>query len=474
MALPAWGQTDPPASSAQADSCPLQARYPLPTDPAALRALADRQSAVAGERPCLKSATFHAWRGATLLALGQAAEAVEPLERALLEDPDLPGAQLDLAQALALQGDSASARTMLAALRQRADLPGPIALAIDRQLLVLQPAPEGVPLRQGQWQHRIQLSSLVGADSNLNNAPANSEITLTFPQGNVTLPLDASSLPQRGAAMQAAVQWQGLRPHGEALWLLQADLRARHTADSGTRYQQLDLAASWLQAPAAPRQWVARLATSRLQYGGSGVLQTSRALLQYQWDTLGHIGDPAAMPADVAGCRPVAAAELEHRSYPFSRGLDGLYQGAAFGFLCRGNGRHLRANGTENGGASQSFYSLQARLGNDHPAQDARPGGSYRRAEIKAQWDGPLMSVGRLGVQWTTTRQVDDQPYAALLGNLPRRTTRHVLGVEGSWPIAPRLSVVGNAEASLQRSNLAAFVSRQRSVYLGLRWELTQ
>jgi len=474
--LPAWGQAVPVAPPvALAESCPLKPRYPLPSDPAALRALADRQSSVANERACLKSATFHAWRGATLLALGQAAEAVEPLERALLEDPDLPGAQLDLAQALAMQGDSASARTMLASLRQRGDLPAPIALAIDRQLLVLRPAPvDNGALRQGQWQHRWQLSSLAGADSNLNNAPANSEITLTFPQGDVTLPLAAASLPRRGAAMLAAVQWQGLRPHGDALWLLQADLRARHTADYGTRYQQLDLAASWLQAPTAPRQWVARLATSRLQYGGSGVLQTSRALLQYQWDSLGHIGDPDALPAGLAGCRPVAAAELEHRGYPFSRGLDGMYRGAALGFLCRGNGRHLRPNRAENGGSPQSFYSVQARLGSDRPAQDARPGGAYRRAEIRAQWDGPLWAVGRLGVQWTTARQADHEPYSVLLGNLPRRTTRHILGVEASWPIGRGLSVVGNAEAALQRSNLPAFESRQRSVYLGLRWELTQ
>ena len=84
------------------------------------------------------------------------------------------------------------------------------------------------------------------------------------------------------------------------------------------------------------------------------------------------------------------------------------------------------------------------------------------------------MAVGRLGLQWTTTRQIDRQPFSVLLGNLPRHTSRHLLQVEASWPLRAGLSLVGSAEAALQRSNLDAFESRQRSVYLGLRWELMQ
>lgn len=74
-----------------------------------MQKLAETQHAAAAEKGCLEDAAFHAWRGATLLALGRSAEAIEPLERALLHDPDLPGAQLDLAQALAAEGDAASA-----------------------------------------------------------------------------------------------------------------------------------------------------------------------------------------------------------------------------------------------------------------------------------------------------------------------------------------------------------------------------
>jgi hypothetical protein len=470
----AWGQEIGHRPPQPGEPCPLKVEYPLPSDLPSLGALAERQQAVSGEPGCLKSAPFHAWRGATLLALGKPDEAVEALERALLQDPDLPGAQLDLALALAAQGDSASAVAFLRSLRQRADLPIAIGTAIDRQLgglLVPDLLQRGLALT-ADWQSRWQFSALGGADSNLNNAPAASEITLTLPQGNVTLPLAPSSQPRQGAAVLGVAQWQGLKARGESLWVLQAELRARQTSQADTSYQQGDLAASWLQAPAAPTQWVGRLATGYLRYGGAGLLQATRTSVQYQWDALGATA-ATWWPDKLARCRPAASLELEHRRYPSSRELDGVYEGGALGLLCRGSGQDQ--NSQPNGGSpSPSFYSVQARLGDDRPIHEDRPGGTYRRAELKAQWEGPLLAVGRLGLQWTTTRQIDRQPFSILLGNLPRHTSRHLLQLEASWPIGPGLSLVGSAEAALQASNLAAFESRQRSVYLGLRWELTQ
>jgi len=468
----AWGQEagHPPAQPAQ--PCPLKVEYPLPSDLPSLRALAERQQEVSGEPGCLKSATFHAWRGATLLALGKPDEAVEPLERALLQDPDLPGAQLDLAQALAAQGDTASAVAFLRSLRQRADLPIAIGTAIDRQLgglLVPDLLQQGIALTS-DWQTRWQFSALGGADSNLNNAPAASEITLTLPQGNVTLPLAPSSLPRQGGAVLGVAQWQGLKARGQSLWVLQAELRARQTSQADTSYQQGDLAASWLQDPAASTQWVGRLATGYLRYGGVGLLQATRASIQYQWDSLGMTA-AGWWPDKFSGCRPAASLELEHRRFPSSRELDGMYEGGALGLLCRGSGRQ-QTNQPNGGSSSQSFYSIQARLGDDRPIQEDRPGGTYRRTELKAQWEGPLMAIGRLGLQWTTTRQIDRQPFSILLGNLPRHTSRHLLQLEASWPLREGLSLVGSAEAALQQSNLAAFEGRQRSVYIGLRWEL--
>ncbi len=437
--------------------------------------MARAQQAVANEGGCLTSATFHAWRGATLLALGRTSEAIEPLERALLHDPDLPGAQLDLAQALAEEGDLASARSFLKDMRQRADLPLPIGSAIDRQMELLSIPERLAGALTSGWQSRWQFSALAGADSNLNNAPSTSEITLTFPgQGNVTLPLDVASQARGGGAALGVMQWQGLRTKGESLWVLQAELRRRQTSERATTYQQSDVAATWLQAPAAPRQWVARLATGHLQYGGSSLLHATRATLQHQWEARGR-DDLAARWADpLSGCRPAGTLELEHRRYPSTPGLDGVYQGVGLGWLCRRSGPVEASQGTADLTANTSFYSVHARLGKDRPLRGERPGGAYQRAEVRAQWEGPLLAKGRIGAQWTATRQIDGQPYSVLLGNLARHTSRHVLQLEASWPLTRELSLVGNAEVARQASNLAVFEIRQRSMYVGLRWDVTQ
>jgi tetratricopeptide (TPR) repeat protein len=472
LPLLAFGQQQPdPAKAPPPAACPLEPAYPLPADRQALEQLAERQREVSGERACLKDAHFHAWRGATLLALGRPVEAIEPLERALLQDPDLSGAQLDLAQALAQEGDTASARSFLSAMRRRPDLPLPIGSAIDRQLDLLSLPSQIAGALTQDWQYRLQMSALAGADSNLNNGPAASEITLTFPQGRVTLPLADNSQARGGGGLMGAVQWQGLRVHGDSLWVLQAELRGRETSRSDTNYQQADLAATWLQAPAAPRQWVVRLAATDLHYGGSNLVEATRATLQYQWEALDHGDGSGGWPAVLGGCRPSASVELEHRRYPTSTVLNGLYEGGAFGWLCR---RSSEQRATEALTTNTSFYSLQARLGTEHPLQSERPGGSYQRAEIRAQWEGPLLSKGRLGVLWVTTRQNDRESYSALLGNVARHTLRHGLELEASWPLTRAISFVTNAEVARQTSNLAVFESHQRSLYMGLRWEMTR
>ncbi|MBA2673517.1 hypothetical protein [Ramlibacter sp.] len=434
----------------------------MPEGKPQLRALADRLDGAAAQPACLRDAFFHAYRGAVLMALGEAAAAVEPLERALLMRPDLPAAELDLALALAATGQVQAASALLDELRARPDLPPALRAALDRQ-----PANREGPSATA-WLHRVQLTSLVGWDSNLNNAPSVSELTLTFPQGNVTLPLAPSSLPYPGAAVLNTLQWQGLRATGSSLWVAQAEIRARQTREGGTNYQQGDLALSWLQAPAAPRQWVVRGSTTRLRFGGADLLQIGRVQAQYQWPALGSPASPLGAVADLlAGCRPTAGYELESRHYPGTPDLDGMYQGLTAGLLC--------ARGEQ---AAASTFSVQLRTGRDRPESGARPGGRQDRAEFRAAWDRPLASPwpgvlgpGRLGVQWASTRQADASGYSALLANnASRAITRHAFQAEASFALGGGLALLGSVEASAQRSNLEAFSVRQRGVYLGLRW----
>jgi hypothetical protein len=259
----------------------------------------------------------------------------------------------------------------------------------------------------------------------------------------------------------ASAQWQGLKPQGDALWVVQAEVRARRAAERATGYEQADVSAAWLQAPAAPSQWVARLSTSHLRFGGTPLLRAYRASLQRQFSPLraGEAPDQGAAPR--ANCKPTFGVETEHRRYPSSETLTGLYTGVVAGALC---------TNLPNVGAS--FFNLEARWGEDRPKDPTRAGGVYRRSEIRAQAERPVFAGGQASLQWSTTRQVDSEPYAALLGNVPRTTLRHALQAEGAWPLSGNLSLVSTAEAAWQRSNITAFISRQRSFYLGLRWEL--
>jgi hypothetical protein len=227
------------AQSHAGSACPVQPEYPLPRGAAELRELADRLEFFSQQAGCLQSADFHAWRGAVLLMLGRPVEAVEPLERALLTNPQLFGAQLDLAQAHAMQGDRASAAALLQDLRDRAEVPSGFSLRLQQEIAALQaPARAVAEPAPGGWQSSWQFSAVAGGDTNLNNAPSATEITLTLPAGDVTLPLDPASRPRKGAALLAAAQWQAIRSQGESVWMLQADMRARKTADSGTGYSR--------------------------------------------------------------------------------------------------------------------------------------------------------------------------------------------------------------------------------------------
>ncbi|WP_372826820.1 tetratricopeptide repeat protein [Polaromonas sp.] len=477
--LPLQAQTTAPVAPAAtgaapaAATCPAQPAYPLPAGALALQALLAQINAMASD--CLKNPPYHAWRGAVLLALRQPAAATEALERALLLDPEQPGALLDYADALLAVGDTASARGLLLQISARTDLPANLRPLLERELALtsLHPGHPGDGLAPDPhrdpdaWRSRWMLSTALGRDSNLNNGPAASELTLTFPQGALTLPLLASARPQSGHAVLTTAQWQALKPQGTQLWLLQAEVRNRHTASHATRYQQADLAASWLQAPEAPRQWVVRSGLSQVDFGGQRLLNNARLSALHQWQASQWAA--AASLGPLARCRPGTGAELELRRYPASPELNGRYSG----LLAAVNCGSLDAAGSQ-AGLGNPLIGLQLRLGQDQPDSATRPGGSYRRAELRATWEARLGRY-KANADYSYTRQHDATGYSPLLSsNLARRASRHNLRAELAHPL-PTSWLAGaegfvTLEHSRQRSNLAVFESRQTALYAGLRW----
>lgn len=455
------------ASALVLTGCPARPQYPLPSTPEALQHALQAADAVMEQ--CLHDANYYAWRGALQLALGRNAAAIESLERALLLAPDLPGAQLDYAQALMNDGDYLAAQALIEQLQLRVDLPAYLRPMLRQSqwalASVIQEGTEpaaGAPGLLSRW----KLSSAMAYDSNLNNAPAASNLTLTFPQGPLTLPLDNDYRPRAGAAWYNSAQWQIIQPLDQQALLLSAQLRTRTTAQNGrTGYLQTELAAYWLQAPAAPAQWIGRLAWSRLEFGNAHWLTTLHGSLQRQWriDAV-----PIAWPALASTCRMGWGMEAENRRYPTNAELNGNYLGTLFSLHCVDDAAPAVATG----------YGVQLRWGQDRPNYGQRPGGRYTRSELRLNWATQLASSpGRLSVDYHWTRQNDSRGYSPLLeNNATRHSRRQGAGLTVDYPLPASQWAGAQAfvtlEANRQHSNIASFSMRQRSVTAGLRWEL--
>lgn len=398
---------------------------------------------------CLRSAQYYRQYGQWLLQHHNPAAAIEALERALLLEPEHLGTQLDYSQALLAAGDTDSAQALLASLRAQPDVPPHLLPLMDWQLLALQTPPPASAPTPGGITTRTVFSQSLGADSNLNNATTATNVTLTFPEADLSLPVAQAFRPQDGLAATTALQWTGLIPQGQSLWLLQAEGRARHTASSAHRYMQGEFQATWLQNPAASAQWIARMEHARLFWSGRKLYSSQRLGLQRQWaHTLNSIS-----------CRTAAGLEVENRDYSGSRTLDGQYLGAVLTLLCQNNG---------------NSFNLQLRAGQDNPSHASRVGGEQRQAEARAQWQ-----FKGLGNQWLAEYSVQHQQDATgysplLLRNAARRVTRQSVRLETSrptqWPALGSPQWFASLELTHQASNLQAFGSNRKAVQTGLRW----
>lgn len=416
---------------------------------------------------CLRSAPYYRQYGQWLLRQGNATAAVEALERALLLEPQHLGTQLDYAQALIVVGDVNAAAALLGNLQREPSVPSHVVPLLAGQLQALQSlqvasaTPTGTQpiadqtLLQGVAQgiaqgmvHRTMVSQSVGWDDNLNNAASATDVILTYPDADLSLPLADASRPQPGGTATTAAQWTGLLPQGRALWVLQAKGQMRHTASSASRYQQAEVDVTWLQAPAAARQWIARAEHSSFRWGGRKLYTSEKLGLQHQW---------VRSAGDVV-CRTAVGAEVENRTFPGSRNMNGLYRGAIASLVCQ----------------QQGSISLQLRSGLDQPDLADRVGGTQHQTEARMQW---LFSAG--GTQWQTEysyqRQRDTTGYSPLLSrNAIRSVTRHALRLEASRPM--QWSAMGNPqwfgsiEVSHQNSSLELFASNRRAVQTGMRW----
>ena len=433
--------------SAAASACPGDAGEPLPPSEK-LPALAQELARL--EPECNGQASYLAYRGAVLNALGRAAEAAPLLERALLLNPLLAGAQIDYAEALAALGDTAAAAALLRELLARPDVPALLRPHLERRLNAIDALNRADALAGWSglrawagtgWQGGGSLTLRLGRDSNLNSAPSRDALTLTLPGGDAVLLLADRFRARAGAAALVEASGQVAKPlaGGAALQFYgEARLRASPSA-SDTDYQQVQIVAAW-RRPLAAGDALYSIGATQLRYGGSDLYHALRLAASRDWR--------------VGSCRPRLGVEGEARRYPVAPELEGRFLGVGAALTCS---------------LGLNLLTVAARGGEDI-AQASRPGGDQRHTDLRLAW-ARLLGSGRLEANLLWSQQQDASGYSPLLENgATRWINRTSLRLEYAYPVAPGWALLASLDNVAQRSNLPLFDISGRAFYLGVRW----
>ncbi len=464
IALPVFAQNAvqvaPAAQTAQPASitaCPAPTQW----QQASLAQLATMAEA------CDDNAFFHAHRGAQLLAQGQTEAAAVSLEKALLINPDLPGAQLDYAQALAMVGLKGSARAILNDVLQRPDIQPDLKAQLSKAQMSGAPgassstqAQAGSALGQSglMWQ-AVQWSSLVqsayGHESNLNSATYTDALTLYLSNGPVTLGLADNAKPVSGSALKSTAAVQGVyRGVGAQELLLNVAVSNKtgaasaggnsRTAEGALKYNLPILAGNasgvWQLAAGGTQFWLG----AQTAYVDQGLQ------LKFNWESMGAL------------CKWAPAVGQINQSFAQANSLNGKYNYARMDWLC----------------SADTKQETQIALGGgqDRAADAGRPGGNRTRTDLMLRHEQlvglPMVQVpaGQLSVWLRHAQSKDQQAYSELLGDLKSNTRRTDLGL-GYWvPVAKMWRVGLNLEATSQKSNNTLFNLKNSGVYLGIRW----
>ncbi|MFO1326910.1 MAG: hypothetical protein U1F56_06105 [Rubrivivax sp.] len=402
---------------------------------------------------CMTEPSFLAALGALWLEDGDAEQARTWLERALMLDPDSPGAQADHALALAALGEPTALRELASAWRTRADVP--VALrqrilsAIDPGYeLRLPPTRLGLAPQPSRRAMRGDASLLVGFESNLAVSPRLTELTLTPPEGEVTLPV--ISTPRRGAATRADVSWQ-------VAWEVGPRQVLRSGLSASARSAPGESATDWHQITGAvgfQRQWGDWSGSAQVDavwFGGA--LTEPYSLVR------------ARLSADLAteNCSQGLQVELNERRQTETRSADSTTTQFSWWLQCRPSA------------SGQWQFGLQLRGGLDRPRFDTRPGGDQRieAASLRVTYRPSALSSLDLSTGYTRLR--DDAGYSPLLESNAVRWQKQVfVMIEGSRALdltwMPGAEWVVQATRFRQSSNLALFRHEGFTVYSGLRW----
>ncbi len=421
---------------------------------------------------CDESATYHAHRGAQLLALGQGEAAAIALEKALLLNPELAGAQLDFAQALAQIGLKGSARAILSDVLQRPDIQPQLKAQLSSATLTPSSTASNVSSAQANfspWSFSTLAQTAYGRESNLNGATYTDALTLYLSNGPVTLSLSDNAKPQPGMAFKTTLSAQAVyKAPGSQELSINTALSSRagastadkslgansQTAEGSLRYSLPMLAGD------ASGVWQLGASASDFNLSTQSAYQDRGMSLKYAWDSMG------------ARCKWAPALGSIEQQFPQSISLNGTYRFTRMEMLCSDS-----RQGQLSSGLGQQETHIAFGGGQDTAQTNSRPGGNRSRLDLLVRHEQLLtLSVfsanvsGQLTAWLRAASSKDHQPYSELLGDLKSRTIRQDMGLAFWWPIAQNWSTGLNLEATSQRSNNTLFNLKNSTFYLGLRW----
>ena len=402
---------------------------------------------------CDDNAFFQAHKGAVLLAQGQTEAAAVALEKALLLNPDLPGAQLDYAQALAQIGLKGSARALLREVLQRPD----IQPALKTQLSPAQNASNkpGSLMSEPEWQWLGLLQTAYGHESNLNSATHTDTLTLYLSNGPVTLGLTDNAKPVAGEAFKSSAavqgQWKGM---GGQEMLVNAQLSNKTGAASvGGNNQSAEAALKYslpMLAGAASGVWQVALGGTQFWLGNQTAYADQGTQLKYVWDAMG------------GSCKWAPAIGQIDQRFPQSGSLNGVYSYGRLDWVCAG--------------AKDQETHIAVGGGKDVAQDASRPGGNRSRKDVLVRHEQIVpvswwpSATGQLSAWLRYAHSQDKLPYSELLGDLKSNTHRTDVGLAYWVPVAKQWRIGANLEATSQKSNNTLFNLKNSVFYVGLRW----
>jgi hypothetical protein len=429
-------------SSAPANSCPS----PKEWQQASLQQLA------VWAEVCDGNAFFHAHLGSQLLAQGQTEAAAVSLEKALLLNSNLPGAELDYAHALAQIGLKGSARAILSNVLQRPD----IQPSLKAQLSTAQTGSSAAIMSTGLQLHWTGLlQTAYGQESNLNSATNTDSLILYLSNGPVTLGLTDNAKPVAGEAFKSTAALQGIfRGAGGQELSVNVALATKtgaasvggnnRTAEGALKYSLPMLAGN------ASGLWQVAAGGTRLWLGNQSAYQDQGLQLKYAWDSMGSV------------CKWSPAIGRIDQQFPQSSTLNGTYTYGRMDWVC------------SNSKKQETHFALGG--GQDIAADTGRPGGNRTRKDLLVRHEQIValslwpVASGQLSAWLRYAHSQDKLAYSELLGELKSSTHRTDFGL-GYWvPVAKQWHVGLNLEATSQKSNNALINLKNSSVYMGLRW----